>query len=124
MKQTKELLEAIRKSIEEDSMSFIVGAGFSRNISGKFPLWGELLSPLVEEMYPDSFDRKQFKPLLKSVLEVYKDYFTGGGESDWDIECAEKDVVERELRKFYQVYESWGGHDRFWSCYIPRYYVS
>ena len=35
-------------------MSFIVGAGFSRNISEKFPLWGELLSPLVEEMYPGS----------------------------------------------------------------------
>ena len=72
--------------------------------------------------YSDSFDRKQFKPLLKSVLEVYKDYFTGGGELDWDIECAEKDVVERELCEFYQVYESWGGYDRFWSSYIPRYY--
>ena len=35
------------ESIEEDSMSFIVGAGFSRNISEKFPLWGELLSPEV-----------------------------------------------------------------------------
>lgn len=50
MKQTRELLDNIRKSIGEDSMSFIVGAGFSRNISEKFPLWGELLSPLVEEI--------------------------------------------------------------------------
>lgn len=72
--------------------------------------------------YSDSFDRKQFKHLLKSVLEVYKDYFIGGRELDWDMEYAEKDVVERELRKIYRVYESWGGYDRFWSNYIPRYY--
>ena len=51
MKQTRELLDNIRKSIGEDSMSFIVGAGYSQNISEKFPLWGELLSPLVEEYY-------------------------------------------------------------------------
>ena len=74
------------------------------------------------KQYSDSFDRKQFKHLLKSVLEVYKDYFIGGRELDWDIECAEKDVVESELRKIYRVYESWGGYDRFWSNYIPRYY--
>ena len=72
--------------------------------------------------YSDSFDRKQFKHLLKSVLEVYKDYFIGGRELDWDMEYAEKDVVESELRKIYRVYESWGGYDRFWSNYIPRYY--
>ncbi len=76
----------------------------------------------VLTQYSDGFDRKQFKHLLKSVLEVYKDYFIGIRELDWDIEYAEKDVVEHELRKIYQVYESWGGYDRFWSTYIPRYY--
>ena len=34
----------------------------------------------------------------------------------------EKDVVERELCKMYEVYKSWGGQIRFWDIYTPRYY--
>ena len=49
----QELMDNLRKSVEAESVSFIIGAGFSRNISQQFPLWGELLKPLVLELYPE-----------------------------------------------------------------------
>ena len=33
------------------SMSFIIGAGFSKNISDKYLSWGELLKDMIHEMY-------------------------------------------------------------------------
>ena len=44
------MLKDIRKHIEEGTMSLIIGAGFSKNISDKFPLWTELIGPMVEEL--------------------------------------------------------------------------
>ena len=32
------------------SMSFIIGAGFSKNISDKYLSWGELLKDMIHEM--------------------------------------------------------------------------
>ncbi|MBQ4060249.1 MAG: hypothetical protein IJD40_15165, partial [Lachnospiraceae bacterium] len=62
-----------------------------------------------------------FKPLIKDILDFYGLYFTGKNELDWDIEYAEKDVVERELCKMYEVYKSWGGTIKFWENYQQRY---
>lgn len=47
----KDYISEIRKSIENGSMNFLVGAGFSRNISNEFPTWKELLGYMVEQMY-------------------------------------------------------------------------
>ena len=46
----RDCIKKIRKCIEDRNMSFIIGAGFSKNISDKFPLWDELLCPMVTEM--------------------------------------------------------------------------
>lgn len=48
-----EQIDNIRKLVEDESLSFIIGAGFSKNISSEFPLWGDLLAPLAEELYPE-----------------------------------------------------------------------
>lgn len=72
--------------------------------------------------YSDDFDKVLFKPLIEDMLNLYKPYFTGASELSWDVEDAEKIVVERELRKVYNVYKSWGGYIHFWDKYIPRYY--
>ena len=48
----KDILDDIRRSVEDESLSFIVCAGFSRNVSNRFPLWNELLKPIAEELYP------------------------------------------------------------------------
>ncbi|MCH5246073.1 MAG: SIR2 family protein [Muribaculaceae bacterium] len=75
----------------------------------------------VMETKESEFDKKKFKPLLKSILELYKSYFEGENELDWTLEYAEKDVVEHELCKIYGVYKLWGGHINFWENYTPRY---
>ena len=72
--------------------------------------------------YTDGYDMSLFKPLIKDILDFYRSYFIGKNELVWDIEYAEKNIVERELCKMYEVYKSWGGKIRFWDDYIPRYY--
>ena len=72
--------------------------------------------------FEHDFDRALFKPLVKNLLESYKPFFSGKNELVWDVEYAEKNVVESVLRKVYQVYKSWGGNILFWENYIPRYY--
>lgn len=72
--------------------------------------------------YENDFDRELLKPLLKGLFDLYESYFRGADEWRWDVENAEKNVVERELVKMYEVYKSWGGYNRFWDGYAPRYY--
>lgn len=71
--------------------------------------------------YENEYDKKLFKPLLESILDLYKSYFKGKDELNWDLEYAEKNIAEEELCKIYSVYKSWGGHIKFWENYTPRY---
>lgn len=48
-------------------MSFIVGAGFSKNISNVFPTWGKLLRPMILEMYPK--DTKKTELAVQNIIE-------------------------------------------------------
>ena len=45
------VIEKIRRAIESNSLNFLVGAGFSKNVSEKFPTWGELMRPMAEMLY-------------------------------------------------------------------------
>lgn len=49
--QTSQQITRIRHLLNNKSLSFIIGAGFSRNMSDKFVDWGGLLKPIVKEMY-------------------------------------------------------------------------
>ncbi|MDE5889781.1 MAG: hypothetical protein K2H10_02070, partial [Bacteroidales bacterium] len=71
--------------------------------------------------YADGYDKKLFKPLLESILNLYKSYYEDKNGLNWDLEYAEKNIVEEELSKIYSVYKSWGGHIKFWENYTPRY---
>lgn len=50
------------KNIAADinNMSFIVGAGFSLNISKEYPTWQWLLRDMIDEMYADEMHKKYF----------------------------------------------------------------
>ena len=82
MEKAVEIIDSIRQCVEKGTLSFIIGAGFSRNISKAFPLWGELLTPLVEELYPqcnvkNKVQREQrIKQIIteKSYLGVASEY--------------------------------------------------
>ena len=45
------VLDTIKQHIEEKELSFLIGAGFSKNISLKYPSWDELLSDAIWEMF-------------------------------------------------------------------------
>lgn len=49
MGNSKDYIRKIGSSIH--SMSFIIGAGFSKNISDLYLSWGELLKDMIHEMY-------------------------------------------------------------------------
>lgn len=49
--QTSQQITRIRHLLNNKSLSFIIGAGFSRNMSDKFVDWGGLLKPIVKELY-------------------------------------------------------------------------
>ena len=66
-------LNDIKKYIEEGEMSFLVGAGFSRNVNKEaYPLWGGLLKDAIWNMFGEGNRTKQKE---KKVLEkVEKEY--------------------------------------------------
>ena len=72
--------------------------------------------------YKEQFKPEIFKPLLKYILDSYKPYFLRNKPKKWDIQYAEKDIVEKELLRIYRVYAKWGGRSVFWSNYTPLYY--
>lgn len=49
--QTSQQITRIRHLLNNKSLSFIIGAGFSRNMSDKFVDWNGLLNPIVKELY-------------------------------------------------------------------------
>lgn len=49
--QTSQQITRVRHLLNNKSLSFIIGAGFSRNISDRFVDWNGLLKPIVKEMY-------------------------------------------------------------------------
>lgn len=48
---TSQQITRIRHLLNNKSLSFIIGAGFSRNMSDRFVDWSGLLKPIVKEMY-------------------------------------------------------------------------
>ena len=85
---SKMALEKIRSLIEANQLSFLIGAGFSKNISTSFPLWRELLSDAVWHKYGTGRDvdrakreKGVFDKVLreKSLLEVASEVVAGAG---------------------------------------------
>lgn len=50
-KVEKEILMELKECYENELVSALVGAGFSKNVSNLFLGWGELLHDMVEELF-------------------------------------------------------------------------
>lgn len=62
------VLDNIKKYIEEGEMSFLIGAGFSRNVNKKaYLLWGDLLKDAAWKLFGDG--TKGSKAKKQKVLE-------------------------------------------------------
>lgn len=68
--QTEQQIIRIKHLLNNKSLSFIIGAGFSKNMSNKFFDWGDLLKPIITEMYHIDDEKKLSIKLKKSgILE-------------------------------------------------------
>lgn len=52
------ILDDIKQHIEEQELSFLIGAGFSKNISSKYPSWEELLSDAIWKLFGNGGRKK------------------------------------------------------------------
>lgn len=78
----QECVKQICRYVNDGTMSFIIGAGFSKNISKVFPDWGELLRPMILEMYPECSSKntatteRKIQNIIskKGYLEIASEY--------------------------------------------------
>jgi len=71
------LLVSLKRKLNEQAMSALVGAGFSKNFNNDiFPSWWELIFDMVrEELEPDLVDRfKQLHPKTKASGKAYEKF--------------------------------------------------
>lgn len=81
-------LEEIQSLIDGNQLSFLIGAGFSKNISNSFPFWRELLTDAVWDKYGTGRDvdrAKREKGVIdkvlrdKSLLDIASEVVFGAG---------------------------------------------
>lgn len=73
--QTKRQINRIKHLLNDKSLSFIIGSGFSRNMSDQFVDWNGLLKPIVKEMYLIN-DDKDVKHKIQEIgyLGIAEEY--------------------------------------------------
>ena len=68
-------------------------------------------------------DKSFFKPLVAKILLTYRPYFKKHNPNSWDIQYAEKDIIEQQLIYLSKVLSQWGEKPVvFWTNYQPIYY--
>ncbi len=72
---SKHQISRVKHLLNDKSLSFIIGSGFSKNISDRFVDWSGLLNPIVKEMYL-IHDDKDVKHKIQEVgyLGIAEEY--------------------------------------------------
>lgn len=72
---SKQQISRVKHLLNDKSLSFIIGSGFSKNISDRFVDWSGLLNPIVKEMYL-IHDDKDVKHKIQEVgyLGIAEEY--------------------------------------------------
>lgn len=66
------LLKDIKHYVEDGEMSFLIGAGFSRNVNKKaYPLWGELLKDAIWDLFGSGSRAKQEEKVRAKAEKEY-----------------------------------------------------
>lgn len=61
-------LDSIKKFIEDGEMSFLIGAGFSRNVNKEaYPMWGGLLKDAIWKMFGNGNRAKNEKRVMDNM---------------------------------------------------------
>ena len=72
MMEMDNLLKDIKHYVEDGEMSFLIGAGFSRNVNKKaYPLWGELLKDAIWDLFGSGSRAKQEEKVRAKAEKEY-----------------------------------------------------
>ena len=64
------ILDNIKRYIEEKEISFLIGAGFSRNVNKEaYPLWGELLKDAIWGLFGNGNRAKREKKIIDKAVK-------------------------------------------------------
>lgn len=106
LEEQKKFIRSIAWNIRK--MSFIIGAGFSKNISNKYMSWWELMQDMVKEMYSKDigFHNMSTDDIIKKIgyLGIASEYVRRKGYHE-----AIDDYIEK--RTPYLVENEEGGFD-------------
>ena len=99
---TKSLINRIRNLTRDKKISFIIGAGFSKNMSRFFISWEELLKPITSEMYNiKAEDDNSLKQKINEIgyLGIASEYVRRKGYHEAiDVYIEEHTPVIREVK--------------------------
>ena len=87
-------LKSLRTKLHSGKMSILVGSGFSKNASEKFPNWTELLQDLVIELYP-----REFEPIFSIKSKTKREFQTREKVNLLISEVGYLDLVSKYIEK-------------------------
>lgn len=115
---TNPLIQEIIDKLYDNKMSVLVGAGFSKNASSKFPGWLELLEDMiVEQVYKEEFEEWKSKD---NKEENKSDFAWKTAQKEGYLEIVEKYINLNGMReaitfyiedRFNEVYKNGGNID-------------
>lgn len=71
-KETSTVLREIKRHVEDGEMSFLIGAGFSRNVNADaYPLWGDLLKDAVWDLFGTGDRVKHENRVVDNAVRKY-----------------------------------------------------
>ena len=112
-KKGKDILEKLKLDYNNNLISALIGAGFSKNISNLFPSWTELLHDMIGELYSLDIRRnyenylhlnKDFVCELKTEQKLRDEYIKAIGEKNDYLRIVSDYINRKGIRESIEAY--------------------
>lgn len=112
-KVKKDLLEDLKTQYNDGLVSALVGAGFSKNVSNKFPSWKELLHKMIQDLYEIDINRhydsycqihKRFSKDFKEEETFREEYIDAIYSTEDPLEIISQYVKRKGYREALELY--------------------
>ena len=112
-KGDKDVLLKLKEDYNNNLISALIGAGFSKNISSSFPNWSELLHDMIDDLYSVDIKRyynnylhlnKDTNCTLKSEKEIHDEYISEIGEKNNFLEIVSEYIERKGIRESVESY--------------------
>lgn len=112
-KGDKDVLLKLKEDYNNNLISALIGAGFSKNISSSFPNWSELLHDMIDDLYSVDIKRyynnylhlnKDTNCTLKSEKEIHDEYISEIGEKNNYLEIVSEYIERKGIRESVESY--------------------